>query len=189
MPWPDNNMMTFHGNSVKNIRVVAAKQRSSQLVQFRVDITEGNTTAQLCLRGTFVIFAPSPDCVSPRVDSKWMSISLLKKWKTECEESHERCRKSTVFEQMHFDGPSWLIDLWNLCLVPAPDSSTYVALSYVWGSAKPLCTTKQNIKDFQVPGALNVAINMPLYLLYYSSKEEKEERKHLGPKGGCSHPL
>lgn len=46
--------------------------------------------------------------------------------------------------------------------MPAPDSSTYVALSYVWGSVKPLCTTKQNIKDFQVPGALKDRGEMPL---------------------------
>ena len=90
------------------------------------------------------------------LDSSWIDPHLVKHWKQRCDQEHgEYCWKpSSMNEGRPSQYPSWLIDTWRGCLVPAPSDSRYVALSYVWGEKKCLMTMSTNIEHLQLENAL-----------------------------------
>ncbi|KAN0095123.1 HET domain containing protein [Hyaloscypha variabilis] len=91
------------------------------------------------------------------VDRQWVDSNLLRRWKRSCDkQDHEACRQwpqtsglsSTVC-------PNWFIDTWRMCLIRGSTGVPYVALSYVWGQEPFFKTTRQNITQLQLDGALN----------------------------------
>ncbi|KAK7957293.1 uncharacterized protein PG986_006515 [Apiospora aurea] len=90
----------------------------------------------------------------------WVDLSLLRGWKTECLQNHgQTCCNPLKIPQVH---PAWLVDTYNNCLVPGDDISDFVALSYVWGAGRSLCTERANLRDLQQPGALTAGLISPV---------------------------
>ena len=91
------------------------------------------------------------------LDSSWINPHLLKRWKQRCDKDHgEHCWDPASLNESHpSQYPSWLIDTWRRCLVPAPSDRRYVALSYVWGQKKCLMTISTNIEQLQLDNALS----------------------------------
>ncbi|KAF6805416.1 hypothetical protein CSOJ01_09491 [Colletotrichum sojae] len=57
--------------------------------------------------------------------------------------------------------PAWLIDTANVCLVPGSHATTYVALSYTWGTSRMFLTTRPSLDALQKPGALMSSLVEP----------------------------
>ncbi|KAH8803392.1 heterokaryon incompatibility protein-domain-containing protein [Xylogone sp. PMI_703] len=67
------------------------------------------------------------------------------------EESKEDCVPKLRRKIPHFR----LIDVKNRCVILAQDEDEYAALSYVWGHAKRLILTIENLERLSTPGALS----------------------------------
>ena len=78
-------------------------------------------------------------------------VETIRNWMETCTRVHRsRCGNIPNTERGTWNGPLWLIDVVNQCLVPAPQGAAYVALSYVWGKkATSSCTTRSNLSLFQ----------------------------------------
>ena len=89
------------------------------------------------------------------VHPEWIDPNLVRYWKERCDHLHgQKCTDDwfgALFASVH---PAYLIDCWRQCLVPAPETSSYVALSYVWGDAKSFVTRKDNLEQLQQMNAL-----------------------------------
>lgn len=72
----------------------------------------------------------------------------LRTWR---EESNEDCVPKLRRKFSHFR----LIDVKKQCVVLAQDQDEYAALSYVWGRAKRLLLTVENLEQLSTPGALS----------------------------------
>ncbi|KAH8748317.1 heterokaryon incompatibility protein-domain-containing protein [Hyaloscypha sp. PMI_1271] len=91
-----------------------------------------------------------------RVDPHWIDIAQLLEWKHMCDMKHgSDCNQVPLSMRSVSSRPTWLIDVWQRCLVPCPYDATYVALSYVWGQRRFLVAKRSNIADLQQPYALN----------------------------------
>jgi hypothetical protein len=100
---------------------------------------------RLGLKATAQIFHP-----------QWIKPSLPRQWKDRCNRCHgAECRKFPSANLLDRARPTWIIDVWRLCLVPGSFSDEYVALSHVWGAKSFVITTKDNIDQLQLPGALS----------------------------------
>lgn len=91
----------------------------------------------------------SPDLIDPQV---------IRKWLHDCEKSHgEVCEESLVHPDL-LGAPKHIfraIDVETMCIVEVPQSTRYVALSYLWGKGFiQLFTTSKNLPKLSQPGAL-----------------------------------
>ncbi|KAF1984616.1 HET-domain-containing protein, partial [Aulographum hederae CBS 113979] len=86
------------------------------------------------------------------VHPRWIDFDLLKQWKLSCQQEHNTCEQPLA--KSSSSGPMWLIDTWNHCLVPASPDYPYLALSYVWGTAKQFTAQQENLQSLQKPLAL-----------------------------------
>lgn len=89
---------------------------------------------------------------APEVD-----VSLLSSWLRRCESIHrDNCSQipSTRHEHARVM-PAFVIDVKSCCVVETPSDCRYVALSYVWGTAKTLKHVKDNSDALQVQGSLS----------------------------------
>jgi hypothetical protein len=81
--------------------------------------------------------------------------SMLEKWIETCNSGHgSHCqlpRDNSMPRR-----PEWLIDVQELCVVPAGDRE-YVALSYIWGSIDCLSLTQANLQTLQQEGSLSAS--------------------------------
>lgn len=80
---------------------------------------------------------------------------LFSEWLRLCDSTHPRCksqRDSANIVVKEF----WLVDVRRACVVRARPGETYqyTALSYVWGSVKPLRLTMKNKETLQAEGSL-----------------------------------
>jgi hypothetical protein len=90
------------------------------------------------------------------LDSQWIELNLLKKWKEYCLKEHgSDC--SNPLKQYHTERstPDWLVDTQQRCLVKAHEDYVYVCLSYKWGQAVGLETTKANVSELQTINSLH----------------------------------
>jgi hypothetical protein len=89
------------------------------------------------------------------LDSKWVDIELLRQWKRTCMTQHgNKCDSPYTVFNIPGVLPFWLVDTKQLCLVPGTVANSFVTLSYVWGDSRPLTTTKDNLEQLKMPGAL-----------------------------------
>ncbi|KAK1755884.1 heterokaryon incompatibility protein-domain-containing protein [Echria macrotheca] len=65
------------------------------------------------------------------------------------------------------DGPQWVIDTKEACIIPGSQCSRYVALSYRWGAHGSFFLMSENLADVQTPGFLDLLPDnaLPLILL------------------------
>lgn len=101
------------------------------------------------------LFSLRADRPRPRiVDREWIDLKMLKDWYGKCESSHEASCGSVLLDLTISSRPLLLIDTHQRCLVPGDTSYHYFALSYVWGRANAVLTTKATVELFSKPGAL-----------------------------------
>ncbi|KAK1762163.1 heterokaryon incompatibility protein [Phialemonium atrogriseum] len=105
----------------------------------------------------FLLLQPSAGtqgvCMGRSVDRNYVSTNLIRQWMSYCEDNHgSACSSAGRRPSMSI---SWFVDTETNCLVPAPEGSRYVALSYVWGKVPMLKALKANVLALQKPGALS----------------------------------
>lgn len=85
-------------------------------------------------------------------DDQQIDINLLRQWINCCQTSHEdQCLSSELLLPSH---KIYLVDVEEACLVFTSPECRYIALSYVWGNATTVKTTKRNLTDFKKPGSI-----------------------------------
>jgi hypothetical protein len=52
-------------------------------------------------------------------------------------------------------GPTWLIDVWDKCVVQGSNAESYIALSYVWGNIPFIHTTRSNLEYMKTCNVLS----------------------------------
>ena len=84
-----------------------------------------------------------------------INLDIIKGWRQECQSHHGGCCNERHSEALavHIDNLI-LIDVELQCLVERPSSTTYVALSYVWGRTPMVKTQHSNFERLKQPGAL-----------------------------------
>lgn len=91
------------------------------------------------------------------VDPHHIDLDILKHWKTECLESHGSMCHNPM--KIWHTRPAWLVDVTQMCVVPGDDpavgESSFVALSYRWGSKPSVGVIPESLPDLQRPGALD----------------------------------
>lgn len=91
------------------------------------------------------------------INGRWIDRNLPFRWKVRCAKKHRSgmCQKPFPDQRIASARPEWLIDVWQRCLVRATESMPYVALSYVWGGAKPFNCLQCNVHELQIPSTLS----------------------------------
>ncbi|KAI1819180.1 heterokaryon incompatibility protein-domain-containing protein [Xylaria intraflava] len=81
--------------------------------------------------------------------SRQIDLHMVRGWLQTCEGEHKKCVAN--------EGPFNLnlsffrcIDVIDMCIVPVPITSRYVALSYKWGACRPLLLLRSNKEDLFV---------------------------------------
>lgn len=90
------------------------------------------------------------------LSSQWIDNGLPRLWKERCTKLHSNglCNRAP-YKPVAATRPTWVVDVVRQCLVIAPAWSSYVALSYVWGTQKPFQTTLATLTQNQQAGALS----------------------------------
>lgn len=90
----------------------------------------------------------------PRPVGHRIDFSILQTWRRDCL-SHGSCCNDRYSESLskHLT-QLLLVDVTKGCLVTKSSSTTYIALSYVWGKVSMLKTTSTNINELRREGAL-----------------------------------
>ena len=92
------------------------------------------------------------------IDPQWIDIGTLKTWLWTCDTAHgPECSDTTLFES---GGPRWLIDVIKGCLVSAEANDCYAALSYVWGRAETVRTTKDTLAYLLEEGSIFAHVHL-----------------------------
>ena len=93
---------------------------------------------------------------SGRVMNPKADMNLFRDWIRRCETLHGwKCGRSIWPEPLHQKLRSFLvIDVYRMCILKAPESCRYVALSYCWGTAPMLRHLRGNSAELQIEGAL-----------------------------------
>ncbi|KAI1855909.1 hypothetical protein JX265_011992 [Neoarthrinium moseri] len=78
---------------------------------------------------------------------------LLRRWLHWCQSWHgDKCKTPISVPEGELD--IWLVDCHEACLVKLPITTSYLALSYVWGRRKGFCTTKATLARLGQTGGL-----------------------------------
>uniref|UniRef100_A0A0D2Y9P3 Heterokaryon incompatibility domain-containing protein n=1 Tax=Fusarium oxysporum (strain Fo5176) TaxID=660025 RepID=A0A0D2Y9P3_FUSOF len=86
------------------------------------------------------------------LDTDWVDIGLVKKWKHGCISFHGvKCGNPLKVWPTR---PAWLVDVQKQCVVPGHEPVDYVAISYTYGSHTPPVVTSAAFKGLQKPFAL-----------------------------------
>ncbi|KAF2674530.1 HET-domain-containing protein [Microthyrium microscopicum] len=96
------------------------------------------------------------------VDENFIDITLLERWKLQCERDHEQCRFQRSLTKGDPVRPLLLIDVRERCIVDSSKSEgDFVALSYCWGVPEPgepywFRNEKGISEALRKPGALSI---------------------------------
>jgi hypothetical protein len=107
----------------------------------------------------FLPFIERPTC-DPHGPGRWsrsecISMNTIKKWLHLCHSAHGAHCEGTKDSASGWNGPIWLIDVEDRCLVEASPEAEYVALSYVWGGdVSSASTTRSNVDVLQIRNGL-----------------------------------
>ncbi|EXK38392.1 hypothetical protein FOMG_08790 [Fusarium oxysporum f. sp. melonis 26406] len=86
------------------------------------------------------------------LDTDWVDIGLVKKWKHRCISFHGvKCGNPL---KVWPTCPAWLVGVQKQCAVPGHEPVDYVAISYTYGSHTPPVVTSTAFKGLQKPFAL-----------------------------------
>ena len=97
------------------------------------------------------------------VNSQWINISIIQTWIKSCNSRHRgHCRSLKKRQPIKWLHNIRLVDAQRGCLAACSGGERYVALSYVWGSAREGAqnfeTIQSNVKKYEEVGALNAEI-------------------------------
>lgn len=109
-------------------------------------------------------------------DPKWINIEEVRQWIETCDIEHG---KEYHQNSIGTERPIWLIDVEQVCLVPA-DEHRYVALSYVWGGVESSQATMDKIEQLKLPGSLEE--EEPQFLIPRTIRHAMGLTKMLGKK-------
>lgn len=91
------------------------------------------------------------------VSKSRIDVGRFRRWMSTClhDYDHRECR-SPAFDYLDRSGLRQLrvIDVFNQCLVDAPEDCRYLALSYVWGGVPKLRLTTNNMQTLYQSGSL-----------------------------------
>jgi hypothetical protein len=94
----------------------------------------------------------------PAREAWGMNVDIIRAWLDQCNTCHgSACYSNESLQPRleHGSRPLYLIDVQDGCIVPTPEHSRYVALSYVWGNGEAsTCTTIANLQELQMPEGL-----------------------------------
>jgi hypothetical protein len=83
-----------------------------------------------------------------------IDLGQVKQWLKTCEsEPQDRCRPGTIHNISNFK----VVDVQTNRVVSAPENCTYIALSYVWGSAQPFRVKKDDFHSLQCSTRSSIA--------------------------------
>ncbi|QPC69118.1 hypothetical protein HYE67_011349 [Fusarium culmorum] len=86
------------------------------------------------------------------LDPDWADVEAVKGWKHKCLSYHgAKCQNLLKVSSAR---PPWLVDVQNQCIVSGDESSSYVALSYTYGSHTDPKITSEDFAMLQEPFAL-----------------------------------
>ncbi|XTI94459.1 heterokaryon incompatibility protein-domain-containing protein [Cenococcum geophilum] len=86
---------------------------------------------------------------------QFADIRLFRRWFNLCECLHgEECQQPLWLGSEYQAEALLMMDVEDSCIVKAPPQCRYIALSYVWGTANIITTTKVTINSFTQKGAL-----------------------------------
>lgn len=90
------------------------------------------------------------------VSTDSIDLGLCSKWLRDCEMRHlPYCRDlGQEVDKLPLPQEFRLVDTIDECIIPAPQSCRYIALSYVWGQAAILKLSEDNAEKFERPGSL-----------------------------------
>ncbi|KAM0796354.1 heterokaryon incompatibility protein-domain-containing protein [Usnea florida] len=97
------------------------------------------------LLGSFICFSEADDACLVRTKGAlegWIDTAICKRWLSECENRHRpECSPTPFNKDQLRQGDSIplimrLVDVEAMCIMDAPKSCRYLALSYVWGNSK-----------------------------------------------------
>jgi hypothetical protein len=98
-----------------------------------------------------------------RIAETPIDVKLVKKWMKLCQRWHgEDCQQLLTSPNWEFPSNFRVLDAWARCVVQAPSSCRYLALSYVWGLVEVFKLTTKNFGQLQAAGGLKkVWQNLP----------------------------
>ncbi|EYB33373.1 hypothetical protein FG05_10578 [Fusarium graminearum] len=86
------------------------------------------------------------------LDPHWADVEAVKGWKHKCLSSHgAKCQNLLKVSSAR---PAWLLDVQNQCIVSGDECSSYVALSYTYGSYTQPKITSGDFEMLQEPFSL-----------------------------------
>ncbi|KAL1616425.1 hypothetical protein SLS56_011416 [Neofusicoccum ribis] len=89
------------------------------------------------------------------IDREVTDLCLVKDWIHRCDDWHVDTCRSARYQKLDVVKFLRVVDVHKKCLAYISSYSRYFALSYVWGKAKTLQTTRQNLKQLEQDGALS----------------------------------
>lgn len=139
---------------IRAIRMLKIPYNASAVIV--ADTSQFSPVDRLPLTALYVSKGPDDpeDLIGGRVlDRKWIDSILPAMWEESCTSLHGGLCRS-VPAQISAIRPTWLVDVYKQCIIPAADGCSYVALSYVWGDQKTLLALRSNHGLLRQPGSL-----------------------------------
>ena len=119
-----------------------------------------NTTSPLCA-GYSTGDSQNNVLMGRRINPRRIDTEILKCWIAKEGRSIHGAAMSRPPQNRYFR----FIDLHNECVIQAPPSPRYVALSYVWGLVKTISLTRQTMDSLQKPSGLGDQVPLPRTIL------------------------
>ncbi|KAF4627891.1 hypothetical protein G7Y89_g10261 [Cudoniella acicularis] len=90
------------------------------------------------------------------LNRNWIDVAKLRRWKSTCDTRHGSHKDGRYkLDSLSLVPPAFLVDTWNQCLAPAHPSTSYIALSYLWGPTTFFTSLKHTLESLQKLGALS----------------------------------
>lgn len=90
-----------------------------------------------------------------------VDFTLINSWINICDTRHKVCQSEPRSLSLPSGSEFRLIDVNRYCLTKAPPKARYLALSYVWGTAKQLMLNNQTRSQLFTPGYLEYCLGLP----------------------------
>ena len=87
----------------------------------------------------------------------FLNYGLIRHWIARCETQHPHCRERSASESDISNEGLLVIDVLHRCIVPAPETCRYIALSYVWGNATQVQLREDNFLELSREHSLSDA--------------------------------
>ena len=150
------------------VRLPKGKERKAIVLHINVDkATPVNISGLRFSHGEIMLAAE--DAISAGVDPMYhgrllkecVDINLIRGWIDYCKDNHTTTCNFTPWEKVRqFPQGLRLVDVKRMCVVRVQSHARYVALSYVWGSAKIYQLTTNNVLSMEKEFSLSKRIDI-----------------------------